>query len=245
MSEHERIASSLPGNDELCLVGIAVRVDDRDHGQVQALCLAHGERLLLEVDDEDRVGLALHVGDATQVGLELLELGLHRDALLRRQQGQLAIVLQPAEIVQVRDPILDRAPVREEPAEPAVRDERHPDACCLGANCVLGLLLRADEQDRATAFSDVARKVVRFLDELLRLLQVDDVDAAALREDEALHLRVPATCLVAEVNSSLQQLLHGDNCQRDQPLSMWFSEVVLRRALTEPDSDRGATAPPP
>ena len=101
-------------------------------------------------------------------------------------------------------------------------DERHADARRLGAHGVLRLLLRADEQDRAAALGDVAREVVRVLDELLRLLQVDDVDAAALGEDETLHLRVPATCLVAEVNSSLQQLLHGDDCQRDQPLSVWF-----------------------
>ena len=45
-----------------------------------------------------------------------------------------------------------------------------------------------------------------------RLLEVDDVDAAALAEDEALHLRVPAARLVAEVNPGLQQLLHGDDC---------------------------------
>ena len=173
-------------------------------GQMEALGLAHGERFLLEVDDEDGVWLTLHVGDATEVGLELLELGLHRDALLGREQRELPVVLEPAEIVQVGDAILDRAPVREQPAEPAIGDERHPDTGCLGANGVLGLLLRADEQDRAATLGDVAREVVRFLDELLRLLQVDDVDAAALREDETLHLRVPATCLMAEVNSSLQ-----------------------------------------
>ena len=46
---------------------------------------------------------------------------------------------------------------------------------------------------------------------LLRLLQVDDVDAAALGEDEALHLRVPAARLVAEVDAGLQQFLHGND----------------------------------
>ena len=189
---------------EVGLVGIAVRVDERDHRQVQALRLADGERFLLEVDDEDRVGLTLHVGDAAEVRLELLELGLHRDALLRRQQGELAVILQPPEVVQVRDPVGDRAPVREQAAEPAVRDVRHADALGLGADGVLRLLLGADEEDRAPALGDVPCKVVCILDELLRLLQVDDVDAAALGEDETLHLRVPATCLMAEVNSSLQ-----------------------------------------
>ena len=214
----------VPRDHELRLVGIAVRVDDRDHGEMQPLRLANRECLLLQIDDEDRIRLTLHVGDAAEVGLELLELRLHGDALLRRQEGELTVVLQPAEIVQIGDPVLNGAPVREQAAEPAIGDERHPDARRLGANGVLGLLLGTDEQDRAATLRDVSREVVCLFDELLRLLQVDDVDTAALREDESLHLRVPATCLMAEVNSSLQQLLHGDDCQRDQPLSVWFQK---------------------
>ena len=76
---------------------------------------------------------------------------------------------------------------------------------------VLRLLLRADEEHRAAALGDVARELVRLLEQLARLLEVDDVDAAALGEDEPLHLRVPAAGLVAEVDSGLQQLLHGDD----------------------------------
>jgi len=45
---------------------------------------------------------------------------------------------------------------------------------------------------------------VGFFQQLKRLLQIDDVDAPALREDEAAHLWVPASRLVAEVDSSLQ-----------------------------------------
>lgn len=43
------------------------------------------------------------------------------------------------------------------------------------------------------------------------LLQVDDVDPAALGEDEALHLRVPPTGLVSEVNAAVEQLADGDD----------------------------------
>ena len=75
---HERIASSLPGIDVVGLVRVAVRVDERDDGQPEPARLAHRELLLAQVDDEDRVGLALHVGDAAEVRLELLELGEHR-----------------------------------------------------------------------------------------------------------------------------------------------------------------------
>ena len=41
------------------------------------------------------------------------------------------------------------------------------------------------------------------------LLEVDDVDAVALGEDEALHLGVPTTGLVTKVNPSLKQLADG------------------------------------
>ena len=44
-----------------------------------------------------------------------------------------------------------------------------------------------------------------------RLLEIDDVDAVALTEDEPLHLRVPAPGLVPEVDTGLEHLLHGDD----------------------------------
>jgi hypothetical protein len=113
--------------------------------------------------------------------------------------------------VQAVDPVRHRPPVRQQAAEPAVVHVWHADAARLLGDRVLALLLRADEQDRAVALCDVAREVVRLLQQLERLLEVDDVDAAALGEDESLHLRVPAACLVTEVNPGLQQLSHGDN----------------------------------
>ena len=80
------------GDHVVGLVGVAVRVHERDHRQAEPLRLADRELLLAEVDDEDRVRLAAHVGDAAEVRLELLELGHHRDPLLRRQQLELALV---------------------------------------------------------------------------------------------------------------------------------------------------------
>src|SRR5204862_2959790 len=99
--------------------------------------LAHGELFLPQVDDEDRVGLAADVGDAAEVRLELLELVLHPDALLRRQELELALLLQAAELVEPLDAVGDRAPVREQAAEPAVVDVRHRDALRLLLDGVL------------------------------------------------------------------------------------------------------------
>src|ERR1700749_3160058 len=47
------------------------------------------------------------------------------------------------------------------------------------------------------------------VDEGQRLLQVDDVDAVAVGENEPLHLGIPATGLVPEVGAAVKQLLHG------------------------------------
>src|SRR6185503_12929016 len=98
-------------------------------------------------------------------------------------------------------------------------------------------LLRADEEDRAAALGDVAGELVRLFEQRLRLLEVDDVDAAALVEDEPLHLRVPAARLVAEMHPGLQQLLHGDDCH----------VVILSVACDTPtcaDGTRVSQAPP-
>ena len=178
-------------------------------GHAQAARLAHRQLLLLQVDDEDRVGLALHVGDSAEVRLQLLELGRERDPLLRREQVELALRLQAAEIVEIRDSLRDRAPVGQQAAEPAVGHVRHADARRVLLHGILRLLLGADEEDGAAALRDVAREVVRLLEQLEGLLEVDDVDASALREDEAAHLRVPASRLVTEVDAGLQELPHG------------------------------------
>src|SRR6185437_12659531 len=172
--------------------------------------LAHGQLLLAQVDDEDGVGLLAHVRDAAEIGVELLELALHCDALLRRKQRELAFVPQAPQLVQALDALGDRAPVREQAAEPAVVDVRHAYALGVFLDAVLRLLLGADEQDRAAALGEVAHERLGLVQALRGLLQVDDVDAAALAEDEALHLGIPAAGLVTEVDSGLQELSHAD-----------------------------------
>ena len=70
-------------------------------------------------------------------------------------------------------------------------------------------------------------------------MQVDDVDAVALGEDETLHLRVPATGLVSEVNAALEELASGDD-GHDRVLphqgTPWVCQTVVRR--------RGIASPP-
>jgi hypothetical protein len=144
----------------------------------------------------------------TEIGVELLELAQHHHPLLRRQQLELALVPETAELVETLDSLGDRAPVRQQPAEPAVVHVRHAYPLGLGFDGVLGLLLRADEEHRPTAAGEIAGEVVCALERVERLAQVDDVDAAARSVQEAAHLGVPAARLVAEVHPGLQQLAH-------------------------------------
>src|SRR5690606_34394937 len=82
----------------------------------------------------------------------------------------------------------------------------------LGFSCqdLLRLLLGADEQDGTATARYVAQEVEGLLAFDEGLLQVDDEDAVAFGEDVALHLRVAALGLVAEVHAGLEELLHSE-----------------------------------
>jgi hypothetical protein len=66
------------------------------------------------------------------------------------------------------------------------------------------LALGADEQDVVAAKDHFSRKLLRQLQLTQRLLQIDDVDAVSLREDETTHLRVPTACLVSEMDTGFE-----------------------------------------
>ena len=91
-------------------------------------------------------------------------------------------------------------------------DIGHIHALRFALDRVLRLLLRADEEHRAVPLGKVADELRGLVEALARLRQIDDVDAGPLREDEAAHLGVPASRLVAEMHSGLQQLAHGGDC---------------------------------
>ena len=106
---------------------------------------------------------------------------------------------------------------------------------------LLALLLGADEQHAAAALGGLPEEGVGLVDEDGRLLQVDDVDAAALAEDELLHLGVPAAGLVAEVDAAGEQVLHADRVLRCRQDCLLLKRLLAARAR------RGAPAatPPP
>ena len=213
---------------------------------LQAVGLGHGDVLLLGVDHEDRVGRAVERADAAQVALELGQLALELEAFLLDHLVGLAGRDLTLELVHLRHAGVHRLEVGEHAAEPAVVDVGRVGAIGLLLDRLLRLLLRADEEHVATVLDGVAHEAVRGVDPLQRLLEVDDVDAVALTEDEALHLRVPAPGLVSEVDAGLQQLLHGDDGCRclSHGLPFW-SRRHGRAARRGPCRTASSVVPPP
>src|SRR5690606_1123183 len=94
------------------------------------------------------------------------------------------------------------------------------------------LLLRADEEHALAAEHDLPNRLLGRREAVERLAEVDDVDAVALGEDEGLHLRIPASSLVAEMFSGLQQLVETYFCHVLFSLFMgpMYAPVRMRRA---------------
>ena len=68
---------------------------------------------------------------------------------------------------------------------------------------------RLNQLKTMQALGDAAHEVVGFLELLDGLLQVDDIDAVALRVNVGSHLGVPAAGLMTEVDACLEQGFHG------------------------------------
>src|SRR6185295_7514760 len=99
--------------------------------------------------------------------------------------------------------------------------------------------------DRAAVRDGLAHELVGPVDVGQRLLQVDDVDAVALGEDVALHLRVPAAGLVPEVHTGVQQMLHGDDGHgRCSPLGRRGRPAAARAVVRAPVGDTALVLAP-
>src|SRR5699024_10335211 len=96
----------------------------------------------------------------------------------------------------------------------------------------LGLLLGAHEENRAAVSDGVLDEGIGAIDILQGLLQVDDVDPVTFGEDETLHLRVPPTGLMPEVDAALEELAHGDDSH------CWSSPTAHRRGSGAPGGAR-------
>ena len=167
--------------------------------------------LLLGVHDPHRAGHLRHVTDTAEGPLQLVLLAGERQDLALGQPLETAGLLLRLEFLEPLQPLVHGLEVGQHAAEPALVDVGHAHARGLVGDGFLSLLLGADEHDRATVRDGFLDELEGAVDVGQRLLQVDDVDAVALGEDVALHLRVPPTGLVPEVHAAVEQLLHGDD----------------------------------
>ena len=174
------------------------------------MSLADGDLLAVGVDHEDGVGDALHVTDAVEVELQLGQLLAQQDLLLLRQQRHTAVGLHGLQLLHAGDAGADGHEVGEHAAEPTGVDVGHAATVGGVGDGLLGLLLRADEQDGAAVLGDVGDEGVSLVHAHEGLLEVQDVDVTAGAEDERLHLGVPTTLLVTEVRACIEQGLDAD-----------------------------------
>src|SRR5688572_19367218 len=189
-------------------IGIGVRVDDADDGKTELVRLVDGDLFLLRVDHEEEAREARHISDTGEVLLQLLALTRQEQLLLLGVVLELAAVLAALlQLLHATDLLLHRLEVREQAAEPALGDVHRVAAVSLLLHDRLELALGADEEDVVTPHDDIAHELLRELELTQRLLQVDDVDAVALGEDEPAHLGVPSARLMAEVNTRFEELL--------------------------------------
>src|SRR5208283_3007055 len=202
----------IPRDRVIDLVRITVGVEDRHHRDTQLARLADRDVLLLGVDHPHRARHPRHVPDPAERAVELVALAPQVQQLTLGHAGAGHVAeVDLLELLEPLEALKHGGEVGQHAAQPALVDVRHPDPPRLLGDDFLGLLLGADVQDRAAVGDGLLDELVRAVDVVEGLLEVDDVDAVALGEDVALHLRVPAAGLVPEVNAALQELLHGDD----------------------------------
>ena len=112
------------------------------------------------------------------------------------------------------------------------------------ADGILRLLLGAHKKHGFAVGRQIAHEHIRFLQLADRFLQVDDINAVALRKNIRGHFGVPAAGLVSEVDAGLQQLLHGYDCHNAKS-SLVFPPQVLEEQQIYPSirGNRLAAAP--
>ena len=160
--------------------------------------------------DEHRVGHAPHVLDAAEVRLQLREVGLRGHPLARRQQRELALGLVALEVVQALDALVIVPKFVSSPPSQRWLTYGMPDASADSLIASRACFFVPTNSTVPPRWASAEANSRACSQQLVGLQQVDDVDAGALAEDEAAHLRVPAARLVAEVDAGLQQLLDAD-----------------------------------
>ena len=190
---------------------VDVGVDDSHDRDTELASFGDCNVLLVRVEHENRVRSLLQVAHSTEVALQLDHFTLEKERFFLDHDVELAGSLHALVLEHLVDALTHRLEVREHATEPTLVDVGHATFVGIALDRVLSLLLGSDEQDGAATGDEITDVPVGRLDSTERLLEVDDVNAGALSENETLHFRVPTAGLVAEVCSGFQHLTHADN----------------------------------
>src|SRR5215469_2031923 len=190
-------------------VGRVIGVHHADDGDVELAGLADRDLLVAHVDDKQGVRQAVHLLDAAQALLQLLHLATQADDFLLAEALKSAVSGLGLQFLHAADGLAHGLVVGEGAAQPALVHAGHAAAARLLADGLAGGTLGADEQDGAAVGDEAFHELGGLVVHRQRLLEVDDVDAAALAEDERRHLRVPETGLMTEMHASFEHLAHG------------------------------------
>src|SRR5690606_29872404 len=220
-------------DDVIDFVRIAVRVDDADNRDVQLLSFCNRNAFFAWVNDVHNVRKTVHVTGSAEELDEASMFFLELDDFFLRKDFESSFFFHALDCFHAVNALLDRTEVRQKAAEPALVDVVLASAFRFFTDCILCLFFSSDEEHFAAFCTSLAHEVVCFLKFLDRLLKVDDVDAVTLHEDVFLHLRVPAACLVTEVDTCFKKLFHCDNCHFCYlRLVFWSSASINRRAAS-------------
>ena len=146
----------------------------------------------------------MQVANTAEGLLKLGELALLQKQLLLGVALGGVFVVDFFEFFHATETLGDGLEVGQQTTQPALVDVGLPHAGCLLRNRFLRLLLGTNEQDGASVGNGVLDEVVGLVNVGKRLLQVDDVNTAALGENEPLYFRVPPASLVSEVNTAIE-----------------------------------------
>ena len=103
------------------------------------------------------------------------------------------------------------------------------------------LTLGADEQHSAAAGHGIAHQLEGAMEQRPGLLKVDDMGAVADAKNIGAHFRIPAPCLVSEMNAGFEKLAHGERRQSHDvgSFSGYTSAGVVRFYVRTPERRDG------
>jgi hypothetical protein len=128
-----------------------------------------------------------------------------------------AILNHGIQFFQIVDSQLDRLEIGQHSAKPALVYEEHSTPLCFFQNSIPGLLLGPYEKHALPGRYGFRDELVGTLKEPDGPLQINDVDSVSGAKNERLHLGIPASGLMPEVDSSFQQLFHSYNSHTNPP----------------------------